>query len=407
MPLRVLPSVEAVRSWFPSLESGFAYMDNAGGSQVPGVVPDAIREYMLSSYAQTGAEYPASKRATETVDSAHAMLDAFFGGEGAGHTILGPSSSALLRMLALCYSDALEPEDEIVVAESGHEANISPWLYLARHGLNVRIWPANAETGSCEARDLAAMLTDRTRIVAFPQVSNLLGHVEDFHGAIGLAKEAGARVVLDSVAYAPHLPLDVKAWGVDWAVFSTYKVFGPHMAALWGSKEAMAELEGPNHSIIPASQHPYKFELGGSCHELCAGQNALRSYYQFLADRSGYDRETAVEAVGTVDALERPLTKALLDYLAGKPSVRVLGKPNFDEGRLPIVSFLHRQKLPTEIAAAALTSDCGIKTGTFYSYRLCDRLGIDRDTGVTRISLAHTNSESELDRLFHALDTVL
>ena len=407
MPVTAPPSVEAVRARFPSLRSGFAYMDNAGGTQVPDVVPDAIRDYMFSSYAQTDACYPASLRASETVDRCHAMLNTFFGGDGLGHPILGPSSSALLRMLANCYAEALDAEDEIIVAESGHEANISPWLALARQGYNVRMWEAEPDTGSCLVEGLARLLSDRTRLVVLPIASNILGAVEDFGGAIKLAKEAGARVVLDAVAYAPHLPLDVAAWGADWVVFSTYKVFGPHMAALWGSRSAMSELTGPNHSIVPRGQHPYKFELGGSCHELCAGQLALADYYCFLSGRDEFDRRTVVEAMTMVDAMERPLTQRLLEFLSTKADVSIVGASAWHAGRLPIVSLNHRTLAPSEIARAVLTAECGIKTGSFYSYRLCERMGIDPVSGVARISLAHTNSPEEVERLIAALDPVL
>jgi len=85
-----------------------------------------------------------------------------------------------------------------------------------------------------------ALLNDQTALVALPHVSNLLGKIIDLKAATDLAHAAGARVVADGVAYAPHRAINVQAWDVDWYVYSTYKVYGPHMAVLYGKREALA-----------------------------------------------------------------------------------------------------------------------------------------------------------------------
>ena len=108
-------------------------------------------------------------------------------------------------------------------------------------------------------------------LVAFPHVSNLLGEIVDVAEVTSLAHQSGARVVVDGVAYAPHRAIDVASWKVDWYAYSAYKVYGPHMAVLWGRSDALAELTGPNHFFIPDDEVPYKFEIGGPSHEGCAG----------------------------------------------------------------------------------------------------------------------------------------
>lgn len=396
----------SVRAWFPSLTSGEIYMDNAGGSQVPGIVADAVRDYMLREYVQVGADYPASQRATRNVAEAHAFVETLFGGEGAGKAILGSSSSTLLRMLADAYADAGGSRNVVVVAESGHEANVSPWLHLAKRGWEVRWWHADSETGVCTLESLQSLLDDRVRVVAFPHVSNILGGIEDVLPCVRAAQAAGARVVVDGVAFAPHLPMRVAEWGVDWYVFSTYKVFGPHMGALWGRHEALAELVGPGHSIVPADSVPYKFELGGVNHEGCAGLNALRPYFAFLAGASAFDRQAAVAAMDAVDALERPLTERFLDFLRSKP-VRILGRSDSGPGRLPILSFVHPNVPSKAIADVAAKHGIGMRWGNFYSYRLLERMGVPPTTGVARVSFAHTNTMDEVEKLIAALDPLL
>jgi cysteine desulfurase family protein (TIGR01976 family) len=382
-------------------------MDNAGGSQVPASVANAVREFMLSSYVQVGADYPASKRSTQTVADAHSMINTVMGGERSGRTIFGSSSTSLCRMLSDCYSETLQPGDEIIVGESGHEANVGPWTRLANRGLTVKIWEANPETGECELASLKKLLTDRTKVVAFVQVSNILGHTEDFKACIQAAHAVGARAVLDGVAYTPHAIPDVEAWDVDWYVFSCYKVFGPHIGALFGKHEAIAELNGPNHYFLPRDYLPGKFELGGSNMESCAGLLGLKPYLSFLAGSSDFDRATAVNAWKAMEDLERPLTARFLEFLRSKPKVRIVGRGVPDAERVPTISFMHELRTSKEIADEALNRGIGIRWGNFYSVRLLERMGIDPAAGVARASFAHYNSIEEVDQLIAALDPIL
>jgi len=402
-----LPAIDAVRAHFPALASDCVFMDNAGGSQVPAGVADAIRDYMLTSYVQLGADYDLSKRATQTVDGAHAFMNTFMGGDGIGKTILGPSTSALCRMLADCYEDILRPGDEIVVATSGHEANVAPWLRLATRGATVRFWEPNPVTGLTEASALEPLLSERTRLVAVAHVSNVLGAVEDLAPSIAMAHQAGARVLVDGVAYAAHRAIDVAALGADFYVFSCYKVFGPHMAALFGKHEALAELTGPNHAFVPRDSIPAKFELGGVLHEGCAGLLALRPYLGFLAGRPGFDRSTVVGAFDAIVALEDPLTKQVLDYLRAQPGIRIVGPSESGPSRVPTISFIHESVPSAAISQAAAAENIGLRYGHCYSSRLLERMGIDPRNGVARASLAHYNTAAEVDRLIDVLGKAL
>jgi cysteine desulfurase family protein (TIGR01976 family) len=407
MPVASAPDIQTVRSWFPALQSGFAFMDNAGGSQVPGCVADAVREYMLTSFVQVDGAYPASVRATQVVAAAHEMVGTLFGGEGLGKVIFGASTSALCRMLSDCYAEVLEPGDEVVVAESGHEANVFPWVALANRGVTVKLWEADPETGRLDLAALPGLLSTKTRIVAFPHVSNILGVIEDVAAVVRLAHSAGARVVLDSVAYAPHCALDVAKWGVDYCVFSCYKVFGPHMAALWGSNAALAEIAGRNHPFIDRGELPLKFELGGVLHEGCAGLLALGGYFSFLSGEQEFSRACVVRAFERAAQLEAPLTARLLDFLASKPKARIVGPEKAAAGRLATVSFLHDDVPPEQIVEEATGHGIGMKHGHFYSWRLVERLGIPPKQGVARVSFAHYNALEEVDRLVSALDPLL
>ena len=408
---------EDIRSFFPALRScPDVLLDNAGGSQVPLGVADAIRDYMLSSYAQLDADYDMSRRATETVQGAHAFIELFMNAGGHGRVALGPSTTALCTILADAYRRAgINGRDEIVVAGSAHEANAGPWHRLADHGYRVRVWPFDTETFELCPDALAPLLSARTRLVAFPHVSNLFGRVDDARAIAGLAHDVGARVVVDGVAYAPHRAMDVTALGVDWYVYSTYKVFGPHMAALYGSHEAFGEIEGPNHFFIRADDVPYKFEPGGVSHEGCAGLLALWPYLAAVAGAAGDDEPSraAIEAAYRLFAeLETALQRPLIDYLRQRSDVRIIGPDTSDSTRVCTVSFVHKTRRSRDIVEAAGRCGFGLRWGHCYAYRLCERLaelGVihDPEDGVVRASLLHYTTADEVQRLLECLDTVL
>jgi len=400
---------ERIRSQFPSLSEDVVYLENAGGSQVPAVVADSIRDYMLSSYVQLGAGYPLSQRCTELVDEAHDFVRMMMNGSG-GEVILGPSTSALLEMLAGCYAKTLTPGSEIVVAQTGHEANIGPWKHLERIGFPLRWWEMDPETFACPLDGLAQLLNDRTALVAFPHVSNLLGGIVDIGAITKLAHQAGARVVVDGVAYAPHRAMDVSGWDVDWYAYSTYKVYGPHMAALWGRKDAVAELTGPNHFFVPDDEVPYKFEVGGVSHEGCAGIRGLRSYLSILAgvgEAQSLDRAAVERAFDTMTECELPLQARLIDYLQSRSDLRIIGPEDTGPSRVGTISFVHESKSSAEITEAVDRSGIGIRHGHMYAYHLCEAAGLDPEDGVVRVSLVHYNTPEEIERLIEVFEEAL
>ena len=400
---------DRIRSQFPALGGDTVFLENAGGSQVPAVVADGIRDYMLSSYVQLEAGYPLSRHCTELVATAHDFVRLLMNG-GDGEVILGSSTSALLQMLAGCYSTALTPGSEIVVAQTGHEANVGPWKKLERFGFPLRWWEMDPATCTCPLERLEALLNDRTALVAFPHVSNLLGDIVDVRAITELVHAAGARVVVDGVAYAPHRAMDVAAWDVDWYAYSTYKVYGPHMAALWGRRDAIAELTGPNHFFVPDDELPYKFEVGGASHEGCAGLLGLRDYLAFLADLEDsqeFDRSAIELAFATMTACELPLQARLIEYLLSREDVRIIGPNHSDPSRVPTISFVHSSKSSAEITAVVDRSDIGIRHGHMYAYHLCEALGLDPEDGVVRVSPVHYNTMDEVERLIEVLETAM
>ena len=422
------PSLDSIRALYPALASPTVLLENAGSSQVPAFVAESIRHHLLHDFVQLGAGYPASHRATATVERAHRLMDRFVNGEGLGRVVLGSSATSLMHVLSHSIAPTIAPGDEVVVCDQGHESNIGAWLALARQGARVRWWKVDPDSGSLRLDALRSVLSERTRLVAFPHVSNLLGEIVDVVGATRLAHAVGARVVVDGVAFAPHRAIDVRSWGCDFYLWSTYKVYGPHMGAMFCRFDAIDDprhpLEGPNHFFIPRSEVPYKFELGGASHEGCAGLAALAVLLEILAgerppapvaspeevaasaERCSF--ATVTKAFERMTALEAPLQARLLDRLSALRGVRVVGPRDASPTRrVATISFLHDRRGPREIVAAAHAAGVGIRHGHMYAHRLCTEMGIAPDPGVVRASAVHYNSLAEIDRLMGALEPLL
>jgi selenocysteine lyase/cysteine desulfurase len=305
------PSAESwatVRAEFPALatmeETGEIFFENAGGSQLPLTVIDAVREYMLTSYVQLGAPYARSDQAGGTVQAARDFATTFVGGEGVGECYLGPSSTSCAVALAegalaaaaaaaprgprtstvLCagrcllytvqlavclhtdvaiaYAQILEPGDKIIVEEAGHEANIGPWVRLGERcaGVEVEVWEVERNDAAVSPlAPLEAMLAKAggaVKLVAVAHVSNILGQILPLDEVVAIAHKYGARVVCDGVAYAAHRLIDVQESGVDFYFWSPYKVFAPHMGCMFGTTEAFQGLVGPNHFFMPRDSVP-------------------------------------------------------------------------------------------------------------------------------------------------------
>ncbi|MCE9558547.1 MAG: aminotransferase class V-fold PLP-dependent enzyme, partial [Armatimonadetes bacterium] len=325
-----------IRSQFPALKSGTAFLENAGGSQAPIQVIDRISNFLTDCNVQLGASYPQSVAATEIVAQAHQMVNNFAGGDESYGTVLGASTTALCFMLADCFSRELKPGDAIILPENGHEANINPWLRLEEKGIEIRWWKIDREAGDCTLETLSRVLDEKVKLVAVCQVSNLLGGIHDLSEICRMAHAVGAQVVADGVAFAPHLPMTVAEWDVDFYVFSTYKVFGPHLAAMIGKRSAWAELRGANHFFIKDDYFPGKFQPGSVGHEGCAGILGSLAYFDWLG----------VDGYATIATNEQVLTRHLIEFLATHSRYQLVGPTN---NRVSTISFTHKTLSPSHV----------------------------------------------------------
>lgn len=401
-------NIEGIRARFPALAQGWVLMDNAGGSAVLNSVIERMGEYMRSTPIQVGASYALSQLAVRRQDQAAREIATLINAASPGEIVFGPSSTALISRLARAIASQLEPGDEIIVSQSDHESNITPWVRLAERGIRVRTWPVDTEAGCLDQDALGELLNERTRLVCMGHTSNILGAAEPVPEVAKRVHAAGARLVVDGVAWAPHRLTDVQACGADFYIFSGYKVFGPHMAVLYGKANQLLALDNLNLEFLGRDAVPYKLQPGGYSYEAAYAFGAVLDYLLEQSPGEGGVREKLAATWAMFAQHESCLVAKLIDFLGARHGVSLHGPRSAEpERRLPIVSFSVAGRDSAEIVAHVDKSRIGIRFGNFHARRLIAHLGLAPQNGVVRVSMAHYNTLEEVDLLITALDETL
>src|SRR5215210_83768 len=376
--------VASVRARFSSLASGLAFFDGPGGTQVPDEVVEAVAAYLRESNANLGGPFETSVRSDLLVGEARQAAAAFPGCD-AEEVVFGANMTSLNFALSRTVGRELSAGDEIVVTRLDHDANVSPWLELARDlDLVVRFADIRDDT-TLDLDDLAAQLSKRTRVVAYPWASNAVGTLVDVARVAELAHEAGALAWVDAVQYAPHGPIDVAAIGADVLLCSPYKYFGPHLGIAFARAELLERWRP--YKVRPAAETPlgHRFETGTLPHELLAGFVAAVRYLESI----GFD---------AIVAHERELGER---FLAGLPeSCSLYGLPTM-EGRVPTFCFNVGGVSPLEAATRLGERGLAVWRGNYYAVEVMERLGLPE--GAVRAGMLHYNTAEEVDRLLSEL----
>lgn len=388
----------------PKAKRQMIFMDNAGGSQTVRHAMDAIVNYLTDYDVQLGASYATSVAASKQLEQATESIQTFVNAKRVEEVIVGASSTALVRILSLCLAKGWQAGDEVIMTDVDHEANRAAWLDLTQQGIIIKTWKIRPDSFELHTDDLLELMTDKTQLVCFTHVSNILGSINPIAEWTQLIHNNGAKTFVDGVAYAPHRLIDVQAWDVDFYFFSTYKTFGPHQGVMFGKFEILNALPGFNHSFIQTS--PYKFQPGNVNYELCYAMGGVVNYLCEL----GAGQTTAVNRLDLNNAYdliakhESVLLQRLLDYLSTVPEVRIIGINNSDiNQRVATLSLVHKTLDSNVIVEHVDLHNMGIRFGDFYAVQLIDNLGLREKQGVVRISLAHYNTCEEVDALVKAL----
>lgn len=417
--------LESVRSQFPALsisDNGVQriYFDNPAGTQVPASVAAAVSDCLLTKNANLGGSFVSSKDADQVVESARTAMADFLNAPSPDEIVFGQNMTTITLQLSRSLGRLFKPGDEILLSRMCHDANVWPWVLLARDlGLEIRWLPFNKDTFEFDLDDVDRLLTERTRMLCVGGASNLTGTINDITSICDKARGAGVLTYVDAVQSAPHVATDVEAIGCDFLVCSAYKFFGPHQGILWGRRKLLESLEP--YKVRPApSAIPGCFETGTQSVEGFAGLAAVVDYFASIGETmaKGYfdrwahfsgRRQEIHAAMDLMFDYEKSLAEHLIDGLMQLSGVTVQGITAADamDRRVPTVAFTHSTVAANAIAKALGDRNIFVWSGHNYAVEVAKTLGIYDSGGAVRIGPVHYNSHAEIDEVLGALEDIL
>ncbi len=392
--------VAALRARFPALDRGYAHFDGPGGSQVPLEVAQAVAGTLTAPLANRGRTTPAERFSDEIVLAARDAMADLLGADPRG-VVFGRSMTALTVDLARTLARSWGPGDEVVVTRLDHDANIRPWVLAAeRAGATVRWADFDPETTELRAEDVAAQLSDRTRVVAVTGASNLVGTRPPIAEIARLVHAAGALCVVDGVHLTAHAAVEVAALGADVFLCSPYKFLGPHCGVL-AAAPAFLETLRPDKLLPSTDAVPERFELGTLPYELLAGTTAAVDVLASLGPDQGPRRDRLVAGMAAVEAHEDRLRARIESGLTRIPGVSVLSRAAHRTPTLLLRVPGGERRAYEGLAARGVFAPAG----SFYALEASRRLGLG-DDGALRIGLAPYSDDEDVDRLLDGLAAV-
>ncbi len=401
-------STPEIRAQFPALDRvhngrPVAYFDGPGGTQVPRQVGDAVVEYLYHHNANTEWAYPTSIETDAALASAREAL-ADFANASPEEMVFGANMTTLTFHLSRALGRRLSEGDEIIVTELDHNANIDPWMDLARErNLRVRVVRMIPETGQLDWDDFSRHLNKRTRIVAMGAASNALGTINVVRAATEMAHAAGALMFVDAVHYAPHCLPDVRAIGCDFLACSAYKFNGPHIGILYGKHDLLGEIDFPR--LRPAHHaSPERAETGTLNHEGIVGAAAAVDFFASLSSAEVTRREQLQTTFDEVHARGTNLLRQLWKGLEAIDGIRLYG-PQPGTQRTPTVAFTVEGIHSREVASRLAERGVFCSHGDFYAMTVVERLGLSEE-GLVRAGCAIYTTKEEIDRLVEGVDAI-
>ncbi len=394
--------VARVREDFPILGmlvhgKPLVYLDNAASAQKPKVVLDRLTRAYTSEYSNVhrGLHYLANA-ATEGYEGAREKVAAFLNAGRSDEIIFTRGATEAINLVAQTFGrDRIGPGDEIVLSIMEHHANIIPWHFLRERQGAVIKWAPVDEDGNFLIDEFEKLLTDRTKMVAMTQMSNVLGTVTPIKDVVRLAHARGIPVLIDGAQSSVHLDVDVRDLDCDFYVITGHKLYGPTgIGALYGKHEhlsVMSPFNGGGEMIREVRQDhvtyaapPYRFEAGTPPIVQAIGLGAAIDYINSI----GKSRIRAHEASLLAHAQQK---------LREINSLRIIGNAT-DKGA--IVSFEMKSAHAHDFATVIDRAGIAVRAGTHCAMPLLERFGV---TATCRASFALYNTHDEVDALARAL----
>ncbi len=386
------------------LKEGITYLDNAASTLKPRQVIEAMSKFMKESYANVHrGVHRLSVKASIAYESAHEVIAKFIGADSWEEVIFLRNTTEASQLLSetLTTNGIIKEGDEIVLSEAEHHAILLPWIRAAKRvGAKPRIVPVDGE-GVPRWDMLNEFLSEKTKAIVFAHVSNVTGYVTDVKEIVRKAKSVGALVVLDAAQSVPHMSINVRELGIDFALFSGHKMLGPTgIGVLWGRADLLRELEPPLGG-------------GGSVRDVILANGGVEVEWDDPPWKFEAGTPPIVEAVGLAEAVayleklgmnnvarhEKELTARALAEMSRISGVKIVG-PKDPDRRHGIISFVIEGHNSDTVGAWLDTKKIAVRTGKHCAHPLHHRLGLD---GTVRASFYIYNCVDDVERLVSAL----
>ena len=388
---------------FPLLrENPIVYLDSAATAQRPDVVIEAEMEFYRKYNANPlRGLYSLGIEATDRYEEARECVAKFIHAASAKEIIFTRNATESLNLVAYSYGlSHLRKGDEIVVSILEHHSNQLPWRMVAeKTGAVVKYLECDRQGHILDA-DLQAAFSEKTKLVAVTQVSNVLGIRTPIEKIVALARKSGAVVVLDAAQSTPHMEVDVQKLGVDFLAFSGHKLMAPMgIGVLYGRKELLSEMppfltggemiQTVTRDKVVYAELPHKFEAGTVNG---AGAWALAAAIRYL-QKVGYEQ---------IQKQELLLTTQLMDGLKKVPHVQVQGSPDPKE-HCGIVSFTIDGVHPHDVSSILDADGIAVRAGHHCAQPLMQQIGV---MSTTRASMYFYNTEEDIEKLLASVQTI-
>lgn len=379
------------------------YLDNGATTQKPETVIRAVADYCTYCNANPhrGA-YELSVKATDIYERARVRTQQFIGAARPEEVAFTKNATEALNLVAYSYGLANVREgDEIVITISEHHSNIVPWQFVAKSRGAVLKYIYLGEDGNLSEADIAQQITERTKIVAVTQVSNVLGLVNDVRAVADRAHAVGAVVVVDGSQSVPHIKVDVQAMDADFFAFSGHKMLSPMgIGVLYGKYNIldamppflfggdMIDYVGEQETTF--AELPAKFEAGT---QNVSGASGLIAAIDYL-DKIGFDR---------IEAIERDLLSYALPQLRELPFVELYGCDSTRGNKTGIITFNVKDVHPHDVSTILDSYGVAIRAGHHCAQPLMRYLG---QNATCRASFYLYNTHEDIDQFIAALKKV-
>ena len=401
-----------VRSQFPAFSEpslqGRAFFENAGGSYPCIQVINRLTDFYMKNKVQVNYPYPASMMAGKLMEASYKRMSDYLNVD-ASEIHFGPSTTQNIYVLANAMRPMWENGDEIIVSCQDHEANAGAWRRLEDRGIKIIEWHVHPETGLLSLDELEGLFSDRTKMVAYPHCSNVIGHINPVKAISQQALLHGAISVVDGVGYAPHGFPDLKDLGADIYLFSLYKTFGPHLGLMYVSKTLIEKMENQSHYFKEGMTRSMLTPAGPD-HAQVAAASGILDYFDLVYDHHFKDNASPYEKNIALNDLfqthEKSLLQRLLDFLKSRDDVQIVG-PDHTEDRAPIISIIPLKKNIKKVYTALIEQKLMLGMSNFYAVRPLIDMDIPRQPGVIRMSFLHYTSIEEIDQLIEGLKVAL